>query len=246
MNRNLEEFNQAFEGKICFIVGAGPSVHFQNLDLLKPHMSIAVNSGYLAVPEADFFISDDWASSCWSYFFNDLRQSNKTIALLYEDKLNHMRRMFGERAVLFHHRKGINIADKYNHSEYKHYIGETRTSVGSAIMVAHIMGCSKIALLGVDNCRYQGMRYFWQLPHSTSPYRNIPYKIPYRNDGVPLDRYRKCKIGGQGSDYDLVDISRTWNKFGQAVNKKCKVYNISELSILTVFPKMKLEEFVNE
>jgi len=58
--RNLEEFNGIHRGKTCFIIGAGASVHFQNLEPLKQHVTIAVNSGYVAANWASYFLSDDW------------------------------------------------------------------------------------------------------------------------------------------------------------------------------------------
>ena len=60
MVRNLEEFNGKHKGETCFIIGAGTSIHFQNLEPLKDHVTIAVNSGYVAANWASYFVSDDW------------------------------------------------------------------------------------------------------------------------------------------------------------------------------------------
>lgn len=244
--RTLEEFNGIYDGqsKTAFILGAGTSLHFHDLDLLKDRLVFAVNSAYVAVPGATYFLSDDQSVRFWSFFFKDLRKSKTTIALLYEDKLSVSAPWFGDRAVLFRHCKGINIPDKYIHDDPKYHIGETRNSLGSAIMVARIMGCAEIILLGVDGCRKFGKRYFWQLDQLFSNQKK--YEAPFRNDGVPIDCYKRCKIDGQETDYDLVDINRSWASFGEAVNKKCKVYNASESSILTIFPKKKLETIIEE
>lgn len=246
MIRNLEKFNGKYKDRLCFIIGAGTSLHFQNLEPLKNHITIAVNSGYVAVPWADFFVSDDWSVAHWSYFFKDLAESTKTIALLYENKLSNSVGLFGDRSVVFRHRKGIHIADKYDHFNKENHIGETRTSVGTGIMIANIMGCSKIILLGIDGCRQLGHRYFWQLSHHLSLYRTEPYKQPYRNDKASWDHYHKVKVRGQVTDSDLIDINKSWSVFGNAVNKKCKVYNASENSALTVFPKVNLERFLED
>lgn len=148
--------------------------------------------------------------------------------------------------MIFRHRKGIHIADRYDHLNKKNHIGETRTSVGTGIMIAHIMGCSKIVLIGIDGNRQSGHRYFWELPPHTSPYRTEPYKRPYRNDRVAWDSYRKIKVKGQITDSDLIDINRSWLVFGTEVNKKIKVYNASENSALKVFPKIDLEQFIED
>lgn len=246
MIRNLEEFNGRYKDRetVCFIVGAGTSLHSQNLEPLKDHVTIAVNSGYVAVPWADFFVSDDWSVLHWSYYFEDLRNSDKTIALLYENKLSSSVGWFGDRSVVFRHRKGIHIPDAYDHFDKENHIGEVRTSVGTGIMIAHIMGCSKIVLLGIDGCRQFGQRYFWQLPPHTSPHRTEPYKKPYRNDKTSWDCYPKVRVKGQMTDTDLIDINRSWSAFGKAVNKTCRVYNASENSTLDVFPKVNLEQFL--
>lgn len=246
MIRNLEEFNGKYKDRICFVVGAGTSLHFQDLEPLKKHITIAVNSGYVAVPWANFFVSDDWSVVHWSFFFKDLAQSTKTIALLYENKLGSSVGWFGDRSVVFRHRKGIHIADQYDHSNRKNHIGETRTSVGTGIMIAHIFGCSKIVLMGIDGNRQFGHRYFWELSPHISPHRTEPYKRPFRSDKVAWDCYRKVKIKGQITDVDLIDINRSWSAFGNAVNKKCKVYNASENSTLEVFPKIDLERFLED
>lgn len=248
MIRNLEEFNGKYANtdRICFVVGAGTSLHYQNLEPLKSHITIAINSGYVAVPWADFFISDDWSIAHWSFFFKDLVESPKTIALLYENKLSSTVGWFGDRSVLFRHRKGIHIPDRYDHFNKENHIGEVRTSFGTGIMIAHIMGCSKIVLLGLDGYRQLGQRYFWQLPYTSSPYRTEPCKKPYRSDKADWDCFCKVKVKGQITDTDLIDINKSWTPFGNAVNKKCKVYNGSENSVLKVFPKINLEQFLED
>lgn len=246
MIRNLEEFNGKYKNRVCFVVGAGTSLHFQNLEPLKDHITIAVNSGYVGVPWANFFISDDWSISRWSYFFKDLTESTTTVALLFEDKLGSSVGRFGDRSVIFRHRGGIHIADRYDHSNKKNHIGETRTSVGTAIMIAHIMGCSKIVLLGIDGNRQFGKRYFWELSHTTSLYRTEPYNKPYRSDKSCWDHFRKVRAKGQTTDADLIDINKSWSAFGKAVNKRCKVYNASENSVIDVFPKVNLEQFLED
>lgn len=243
--RTLEEFNGKYQGQTAFVIGAGTSIHFQDLEPLKNHITIAVNSGYVAAPWADFFISDDWSAARWSYFFEDLVNSSHTIALLYDPKLSDHLHLFGTRGVLFRHRKGVSIPDRYEHEKRKYHLGETRTSVGSAIMVAHVMGCSKIVLLGIDGCRQFGRRYFWQLDVET-PYPKA-YKIPFRNDNVRPDAHdaSRCIFQGKQMDRDLIDINRSWEPFATAVNKKCKVYNVSEASVIDVFPRADLNEFID-
>lgn len=240
--RNLEEYNNKHEGKPCFILGGGCSVGLEDLTPLKNHVTIGVNSGYIALPDASFFISDDWAVMHWSFVFRDLKESKNTIALLYESKLNRICSWFGERSVLFRHKKGYELTNYYKHSDPKFHIWEARSSVGSAIHVAHIMGCNPIFLMGIDCCRYNGYRYFWQMP----TFKNKPY----RNDGMKIDTFVRSKIRKKDqlieSDKDLDSIRSYWISLKSPLcDKNIKIYNVSRISVLDVFPKMELQDALN-
>lgn len=230
---NLEKYNNAFKGQTAFVIASGPSISFLDLTPLSQHITLAVNSGILAYPQSNFFVSDDWSVSSWSYFFNDLRHS-KVVPLLYEDKLKKTASMFGDRATLFKHRQGYHVTDDYSHTIYDNHILQARSSVGTAIHIAHIMGCSKIVLLGVDCRRVNDCRYFWQL--------NPKFKTPYRTDKRVIDDFRRIMHHGNQSDADLVSILKYWNEFGEELNKKCNIVNASNISALEVFPKKDLSE----
>ncbi len=232
--RNLEEMNGKHNGTICFVIGAGPSIHYQDLTPLKKCVTIAVNSGYVAAPWATYFLSDDWSVQAWS-FFEDLQRSNTTV-LLYEGMFKGAQKTFGNRTVFFRHRTKYHITDKYVHNDYENNICQGRSSTSTAIHVAHIMGCSKIVLVGVDCCRIQNYRYFWQFPGFKNP--------PHRKDRVPVDGYYKCNFEGKQSDHDLVDILSYWRTKGPKMLEKCDIYNASPVSTLKVFPKVDLEEFI--
>lgn len=235
--RNLEEFNGKHKGEIAFVLGSGPSLNMLDLAPLKNHVTIAVNSGYVAFPEANYFISDDWSVAHWSYFFNDLRSSKTTIALLYEDMLKNQAWQFGDRAVLFRHRQGYHVTDKYEHANKANHICQARTSAGSAIHVAHIMGCEKIVLIGIDCCRHDALRYFWGK-------RGAVEKRPFRNDSIPPDRYKKTFHKGKQTDTDLIEITRYWQSKAEYFNAKCQVLNASPITALEEFPKINLQAFL--
>lgn len=237
MTRNLEEFNGAYKDKVAFVVGAGPSLHFQDLSPLSNFLTIAVNSGCLAVPDADFFVSDDWSVSRWSYFIRNLKHS-KTTLLLYEKMLKKYAAPFGDRAVLFRHRSGYHITDKYDHNDYDLHLMQARSSIGTAIHIAHIMGCSKIVLLGVDGIRVNNCRYFWQFDRRK-------YQVN-RIDGVSIDPHKKIRYGGTATDEDLVDIQHYWDTFVEKLGKEVSILNGSPMSAIDIFPKVSLSEFMKE
>ena len=190
--RNLQEFNEKHKGQPIYILGPGTSIYSQNIDRLKNQLVITVNSGCVAAPWATYFVSDDESICRWSYF-DDLISSETTI-LLYENKLANKAALFQKRAVIFRHRKGIHIPISYEHNNKKMHLGETRTSLGTGIMCAIIMGCDKIILLGVDCCRQNGFRYFWQMPAKECAF---PFKVPHRKDGIPVDYFKKCRVQGE-------------------------------------------------
>ena len=230
-NNNLESFNNIHDKQTCFIIGAGPSLYHQNLDCLKDNISICVNSGYLAYPECDYFLSDDWATQYWNYFFNDLVSNKKTKVLLYEDKLKNCAHLFDKRTILFKHRTGYELTTPYSHLERINHIWESRTSVGSAVHVAYIMGCSKIILLGIDCCRVDNKRYFWDFwDEDKRPF----YKKHARR------RYRETQYKDRQTDDDLLEILNYWNIIAKMCKNKIEIYNASNISIVDAFPKIKL------
>lgn len=231
--RNLEEFNGKYAGKTCFVIGSGCSLIDQipAFQGLAEHVTIAVNSGYLAYPHSNFFISDDWAVVHWSYVFRDLVNSPSTIALLYDQKLANAALMFGQRSVLFKHRKGYALSSPYSHTRPDKFIWEARTSAGSAVHVAHIMGCEYIVLLGVDGRRVGDCRYFWQMPQWQSD-------KPFRNDGVGIDKFPRCNIKDAPADTDLKSINDYWRKV--AATPGLRVYNASPISLIDGIPKISL------
>ena len=108
----LEELQNKHEGRLCFVVGAGPSLHFQDLQPLKKHVVIAVNSGILKVPDCDYFVSDDEGAATWNYYKETARKS-KCIKLLYETKLKkHTAHFDPEQVILFQHKTWYDLKAK--------------------------------------------------------------------------------------------------------------------------------------
>jgi len=236
--RNLEEFNGKHLGQPGIVIGSGTSVLDVDLSLFKNYPRITVNSGYMACTDAEYFVSDDEEISLWNFFCNDLRNSN-TIVFLYEDKLQDRVEWFGDRSVLFRHRQGYHITDKYEHENKKNRIVQCRSSLGSAIHIAIIMGCDPILVVGLDCYRWNSYRWFWQHPS----WQGIR---PYRIDRHKEDKYRQKYHRRVKTDDDLVDIMRYWQAQGGEFNKKCRVYNCSKDSLVDVFPKISAMDFVDK
>lgn len=234
--RNLEEFNGKHVGQPCFIIGSGPSINCLNLAPLEHYVTIACNGGFVAHPKATYFLSDDWDVSNWSYFMIDLRAAMNTIVLMYEDKLKYAAHIFGGRSVLFRHRRGYDVTDKYEHEVKENRIVQARSSIGTAIHVAHIMECSPIILLGVDCCRTGKTqhRWFWQ--------DKVGDDRPTRLDDRRLDKYSTV----ENSDTDLQDILSYWEMAGPRFRDKCSVYNASPISLVDAFERIDLNQWYKE
>ena len=81
----LKELRDKHKGQMAFIVCAGPSLHHENVELMKDYVTFAVNSSVLKIPFCDYFVSDDEGVARWNYYMEDLRHMN-CLCLLYEKK----------------------------------------------------------------------------------------------------------------------------------------------------------------
>lgn len=237
----LKELQDIHNGSMGFVIGAGPSLHFQDLSLLKKYVTISVNSGIIKYPECDYFLSDDIGVKHWNYFHNEVKNGS-CIKLLYEDKLQHeISHLKKEDVILFKHTWWFSPENKqYNFNGLemtkdaeKPIIG-ARTSVASAVHFLYIMGCSPIVLLGCDCCYQGGKRYFWQFPEEKKAYR--------LNGRPPFSTPNKGKKRGQPVDSHCCDFDNYWNHFARVNAGKVDIIYASEGGILECFPKMTLNE----
>jgi len=237
--RNFEELCDKYSGT-CFIVGSGPSLNSQNLGFLANYTTIAVNAGYIAVPEADFFVSDDQDVVEWQYAYDALRQSDKTQVLLYEWKFQRFgnwqecRCWYGNRLVSFSHRKGYHLTHQYQHDHPKYGIWQARSSLGSAIHLAYLMNFKEIVLLGVDCVYVDGKRHFYEVgKHRAKPERRRPF----------FQRRFPRKIGKHTTDQDLLDILSYWNRIYERIGNHFTLRNASPISIIKNIPKVNIEHY---
>lgn len=238
LNNKLLELKDLYRDKAIFIVGAGPSLHFQNTELLKDYVTISVNSGIVKVPWCDFFVSDDQDVRNWDYYINLLSQVFCK-CLLYYDKLNkHAKHIDEKRIYWFDHKTWYEPSKKKYHSDglvltkdpLKPIIG-ARTSTGTAIHWAYIMGGNPIVLLGCDCCYKDMKRYFWQYKGENTP---------KRLDGKAIECRPSRKMNGHVIDYHSDDFI----KYFSALANNCRDINIINASdgILDCFPKLSFDE----
>jgi hypothetical protein len=83
----VEDFKDKHKNKLGFIYGAGPSLHFIDVEKLKNYISITVNSGLLKCPWCNYFVSYDIGVKSWNYYSELLPTLNCT-KFLYREKLS--------------------------------------------------------------------------------------------------------------------------------------------------------------
>lgn len=237
--RTLNDIADIAKGKVGFIVGAGPSLHFQDVEPLRDHLTIAVNAGIVKVPFCSFFVTDDQDVANWSYYMG--LKSLDCDCLLYESKIRGRDSHIPEnRKIWFQHKLWYEPSKKKYHKDglvitkdpNLPIIG-ARTSGGTAIHLAHIMGCDPIVLLGTDCCYREGKRYFWQFEGENKPYR-------LDNKSVECNPTRK--INGQQADWHSGEFLEYYNSLAtQCRSQNIRIINVSG-GILDCFERMTLVE----
>jgi len=240
----INDLQDCNKGKLGFVIGAGPSLHFQDIELLRDYITIAVNSAIVKANFFDYFLSDDQAVRHWQYFY-DLSKL-KCICLLYDKKLKgYTKHIKSDRIVWFTHKCWYDPSKRTYNSEgliltkdaQKPIVG-SRTSSGSGIHMAYIMGINPIVLLGHDCCFHKGKRYFWQFPGE---------KKTCRISGGPVIIYaNKGKVSGQPVDNHSLDFLYYWENFSkQSKSQNINIINASG-GILDSFPRMSIKEVLEQ
>ena len=245
----LKDLQDRHKGKMGFVVGAGPSLHFQNVEPLKDYVTIAVNSGLVKVPFCDYYLSDDIGSKNYFYYLNLLPTLSCT-SLLYEDKLSkYASHLKQERIVWFKHKWWFSPKDKKYNPEgllltkdaEKPIIG-ARTSLASAIHIFYILGISPIVLLGTDCCygiNDPRKRYFWQYPGEPRVARIT---------GEPTFAMANAGIrNGYPIDSHCRDFLAYWDAFVEQNRNTTDLHIINASGgILEAFERMPLEDVLEK
>lgn len=245
MATELKDLENKHEGEMGFVIGAGPSLHFQDVSDLINYVTITANSGILKIPDCDYFVSDDQGIRSWNYY-SDTAKKSRCLKILYKNKLSDSLKHFrkGE-VVLFNHKTW------YDPRKKKYYedglvmtkdaeapIIGARTSLATAVHWAFIMGCDPIVLLGCDCCYKGNKRYFWQFSGE---------RKGFQTNGMPIysTPNRGSRVGKPVDDH-CVDFLSYWSQFAEINRDRANIIYASEGGILNCFPKMKLDEVLRE
>jgi len=243
--RNIVDYEDKHKGIMAFIIGAGPSLHTQDISGVTDYVTFAVNSGILKLPYCDYFVTDDVAAADWNWYFSVAKNSGCT-KFLFKEKLDGYEDIFGEKFVWFDHVEGHNPDfDENNLEGYfmtkdasKPLIG-ARTSAGTAVHLAFIMGCDPIVLLGCDACHRHGKRYFWQFPGERKAVRKSTSKPVYcyadqgKRRNKPVDQH-------------CCDFDAYWSHLAEVNKGRANIIYASEGGLIEAFQKMTLKEVMTE
>ena len=237
MGLSICQFQNIHKDNLGFLIGSGPSLKDFVKSILDKYVAMTVNSSISYQPNCDYFVSDDWSISNWSYYMRDLAQSD-CVKFLYDKKFQgrtfHLKQhqicMF-EHTWYFEPRtnkynmKGLVVHDDCN----KPVIG-ARTSLASGLNILSIMGCNPIVLIGCD-CKMNGdKRYFWEYPGYHKPVR-LDRRVTVPPSVKIAEGQKQCN-----------DILEYWTLFDKMnKNPPSKIINSTSDSDLKVFEKENLQ-----
>jgi len=241
---NISEIQSIHKGSMAFVVGSGPSIHYQNINPLSDYITIAINASIAKISNADYFLSDDEDIINWSYY-NQILAKNNTKCFFYIRKLKNLTKMIPEeRIIWFDHKTWYNpiTGEKpkdglFMTDDASLPIIGARNSLASAIHIAYIMKCNPIVILGADCCLDNGKKYYWQFDNEPKVYRTDGKSLFYRATG---------KINNKVVDNHTKEFLSYWNELAEQTKKQnINIINASG-GIMESFPRMTLEEILKK
>jgi len=240
---SVKDFRDRHAGKLGFVIGSGPSLHKVDTEVLKDYVTFAVNSSLSKIQFADYFVADDIGVKNWNYYANIL-PTVEAVPFLFIDKLkDHAAHLDEDKIVWFKHTWWFDPKNKtYNEdglimTKDEPIIG-ARTTAGSAVHLAYIMGCDPIVLLGCDCCYEGSRRYYWQFKDEKKCYRLTGEQVfSFPNRGLQ---------NGRPVDAHSVDFLEYWEALGKQVKKQ--EINVIDASggLIKSFPKSSLDKVLEE
>lgn len=224
-------------GKIGFVLGTGPSLRNVDPDLLKNHITIAVNGAILKAPKADYYFSCDYGMVLWNSWLSlkhiscDVIMACNVGFCAFEHRLD--RKVFEDIDISRRHylkrKEGLEV-DK------NPIMMSGSSSVHSAIHFAHLLGCSPIVLAGCDCGYIEGKKHYWDFPNQPKEGLRDP----------DFDKYRRplsADNPGGKTDGELRRHLGVWRKLKDQ-NPNLKIIDASGGN-LKMFPSITIQEVLN-
>ncbi len=238
---NLNQYIDIHKGKMAFVLGSGPSLRNLNPDLLKPHITIAVNEAILKVPFAEYFVCCDWGMPLYKAWLTVKKSRCKLILHNVDVGFSYLDNQTGVKAFDNISSERISYFDFKNDFDIimdkeSGRLIRGSSSVHSAVHFALLLGCSPIVLLGCD-CRYvEDKKHFTDFPNQPAGGRIKPeyYNLTPDWSGVKKN----------DTDGELNIHYNTWQKIRKN-NPNINIINASG-GRLDMFPRMALEEVIKK
>jgi len=242
MSLTVFDFFEIHHNKMAFILGAGPSLHSINTKVLEPYVTFAVNSSIMKMPQANYFVTDDSAANDWNWY-RSTAASSSAIKFLFKPKLIDKASHFRQKEIAwFDHVPAHspdfdpNCVEGYEFEDTGEIVA-ARTSAGTAVHLAWLMGCNPIVLLGCDACHSQGKRYFWQFPGESKAFRPDDPRPPW----LTAD---KGVINGRAVDQHCLDFCDYWQRIADKNKNSTNIIYSSGTGIVDAFPRMNMQEVI--
>lgn len=230
----IRKLHNIHEDQIAVILGAGPSLrNFDPSILPEEFVTFCVNSSIAKLPHPNYYVSDDQGILMWSYYEEYVRPSSAKKIFFYDKLYKLTRNIPSDEVVYFKHRYwSQKIKEEVElHESPDTWIVGARTSVGSAINIAYIMGIRTVLLLGFDNRTEQGKRYYFE-------FDGQPEVRPIVS-GINSKKYM------EEAPEHLMAFKEYWEVFAKANADKIDIYDCS-FGELEVFPKISLEDAIEK
>lgn len=165
---NIKEYENKYKGERCFIVAAGPSLNYDDLNKIKDEYTFGMNSIAMVCDDEKtnwrptFYVVQDWVS--YGKLKNHIDKLTESIKFVGDIVYRHHK--VDNSAIrypidLLDHMTKKNIDNVYFSNDCYIKIGDGFTVAYSVLQIAVYMGFQDIYLLGAD-CDYSGdkMHFF--------------------------------------------------------------------------------------
>ena len=237
----LEELRDSHKGETAFIIGNGPSLHAEDLDLLHSYGAYSFGCNRIGL----IFEETDWRPDCYAAIDRKLLFSDTFVEdMLHKEHCDYY--FFGKKLfecmppelkqknTLYIEQKPTNPykVEKDFSAEPEKYLISGYTVTNLSIQMAVFMGFTTICLLGID-CKYA---------YVADAKGNIVH------DERVKETYFKVKdvTANQNSAFvdGMMQAYVTAKKYAEAHG--LKIYNCSKDSVLELFERRDLREVLEE
>jgi hypothetical protein len=229
-------FRGIHQNKLAFMLGTGVSIMNENLDLIKPFITMALNESILLFPEPTYFFSCDWDVGPLGLMEKAVEAKN-TIPIFAGEFDYEEQEVNGKIKYIIPRKTGKTHENTLREIDDALILGVLSSHVG--VNLLYIMGCNPIVLIGIDGGPTNGASNFYFLEENFK-YTTKEMRARY---GETFEVFiTNIKARFNASHYDsYMTGNGAWEKLKQDV-PTIPIINTSLNSGITCFTKMSLEE----